>query len=156
MNQIARQQQPPIDPATGLTLPLSNSLDSQSLDRHRAMIGLELEVISEKMDRFGWDRNRGSATQARILTDWMDALQDYPLSEIREACKRHLIAEPKTIPNEGHIIRHLRAIRREKADRHRARRPEPEPACGQRERVSPDAAAKILEEAGFRPRKFPQ
>jgi hypothetical protein len=48
----------PMDPRTGLTLPLSRSLASQDLAKHRAMIAVELEVMAKKFDRFGWERDR--------------------------------------------------------------------------------------------------
>ena len=51
----------PTGPRTGLTLPLSRSLGSQDLSRHRAMIALEMEVLAKKFDRFGWERDRGLA-----------------------------------------------------------------------------------------------
>ncbi len=76
-------------------------------------------------------------------------------SKAKNRRRRHLIAEPKTIPNEGHIIRHLRAIRREKVERHKARRPAPKPDHQPRERVSPDSATRILEEVGFQPKRVP-
>lgn len=43
----------PTDTATGLILPLSKSLGSQDLAKHRAMVAVELEVMAKKFDRFG-------------------------------------------------------------------------------------------------------
>lgn len=87
----------------GLTPPLSKSLDSHELDKHRAMVGFELEVLSKKVDRFGWDRDRGSASHDRIVMDWMNALHDFPLDEIQAACSAAVIENPNKMPNEGHV-----------------------------------------------------
>jgi len=93
----------PKDPKTGLTPLLSKSLGSQDLAQHRAMVAVELEVLAKKLDRFGWERDRGSMAHDRMLTDWMDALQDYPLDEVRAACAAAIIANPNKMPNEGHV-----------------------------------------------------
>jgi hypothetical protein len=93
----------PKDEKTGLTLPLSASLTSQELAQHRAMVALELEVLAKKYDRFGWERDRGSVAHDRMITDWMDAFQDYPLDEVRSACAAAVLENPNNMPNEGHI-----------------------------------------------------
>jgi hypothetical protein len=69
------------------------------------MVSVELEVMAKKLDRFGWDRDRGSAAHDRVITDWMDALQDYPLSEVQSACRQWLMDNPnaKSMPHEGSI-----------------------------------------------------
>ena len=102
----------PKDVTTGLTLPLSKSLASQDLDKHRAMVAVELEVMAKKMDRFGWDRDRGSAAHDRLVIDWMDALQDYPLDEVKTAFREWVLASPRKMPNEGDIVGLIQASRR--------------------------------------------
>lgn len=67
------------------------------------MLGVELEVLAKKFDRFGWDRDRGSAVHDRQLEDWMDALQDYPLDEVQAACRAAVLSNPNKMPNEGHV-----------------------------------------------------
>ena len=101
----------PRDAATGLTLPLKTFLGSQALAQHRAMVSIELEVLAKKFDRFGWDRDRGSMAQDRLISDWMDALQDFPLDEVRAACKAAVLSDPKNMPNEGHIVAKIMAAR---------------------------------------------
>jgi len=91
------------DGKTGLTLPLIKHLGSQELAKHKASLSLELEVLAKKFDRFGWDRDRGSYAQERQLIDWMDALQDYPLQEVRRACAQAVLSNPNKMPNEGHV-----------------------------------------------------
>lgn len=142
----------PKDAKTGLTLPLSRSLGSQDLDKHRAMVAVELEVMAKKMDRFGWDRDRGSMAHDRLIVDWMDALQDYPLDEVKAACREWVIAKPRKMPNEGDIVGLIQAARRKFVEARRGpAQPDQEP-----ERVSADRAAEIMAQAGFNVRRFPK
>ena len=113
------------------------------------MVALELEVMAKKMDRFGWDRDRGSMAHDRLVTDWMDALQDYQLEEVKAACVAWVREQPRKMPNEGDI---LALINRARAKIVQAL---PKQGQGQQDgRVSPEKAAQILAEVGFRPRKF--
>lgn len=141
----------PRDTQTGLILPLSKSLGSRELAQHRALVAVELEVLAKKFDRFGWERDRGSMASDRMLTDWMDALQDFPLDEVRAACKSAVLRNPDRMPNEGHVraeIMKSRAVRVKPALPALNRESEP--------RVSKERAAEILAEAGFAPRRFGQ
>lgn len=101
MNAIITIQKLP----NGLTPLLSKHLDLQALAKHKATLSLELEVLAKKFDRFGWERDRqnGSASQDRMILDWMDALQDYPLDEVRAACRAAVLSNPNKMPNEGHV-----------------------------------------------------
>ena len=93
----------PTDPKTGLTLPLTTFLGSQAIADHRATVAFELEVLCKKLDRFGWEKERGTAAQDRIITDWMDALQDYPLQEVQAACREWIETGTARAPTEGQI-----------------------------------------------------
>jgi hypothetical protein len=117
--------------ANGLTLPLSKSLASPDLAKHRAMVAVELEVLAKKMDRFGWERDRNSPAHDRLLIDWMDALQDYPLDEIRAACREAVKDRPNAMPNEGHILAKILEARATMV-RRLPKPPEPEPDRSQR------------------------
>lgn len=109
-----------------------------------------MEVLAKKMDRFGWERDRNSPAHDRIITDWMDALQDYPLDEIRAACRESVKARPNAMPNEGHIVAEiLKARARFVVLNPAISKQEPEP-----ERVSGARANEILAEVGFRPKTF--
>lgn len=111
---------------------------------------MELEVLAKKMDRFGWERDRNSPAHDRIIIDWMDALQDYPMDEIRAACRAAVMADPKSMPNEGHIIAQIMKARAVFVASHRLlAKPEPEI-----QRVSKERAAEILADAGFKPKTF--
>lgn len=140
----------PMDQRTGLTLPLSKSLDWQELGKHRAMVAVELEVLAKKMDRFGWERDRGSMAHDRMLVDWMDALQDYPLSEVKAACVAAVIANPNKMPNEGHIVSQIMAARSKVV----AALPKPVEPVQERKPVDPQRANEILAAAGFAPKRF--
>lgn len=122
--EIAYRQLPKA--ANGLTLPLSKSLASQDLAQHRAMVAVELEVLAKKMDRFGWERDRNSPAHDRIIVDWMDTLQDYPLDEIRAACREAVKLRPNQMPNEGHILAEIMKARAVFVQINR-QPPEPEP-----------------------------
>lgn len=137
----------PTDPRTGLTLPLSRSLGSQDLSKHRAMIALELEVLAKKFDRFGWERDRGTPAHDRQLLDWMDALQDYPLDEVRSACRAAVAENPNRMPNEGHVLAAISAARKEHVRwLPKPREPMPEPVDFATRRAE---AERILREVGM-------
>lgn len=63
-----------------------------------------LEVMARKFDKFGWDRME-SPVRTMLVKDWMDALCDYPIDEIHQACRRAVEENPGKMPNEGHIKR---------------------------------------------------
>jgi hypothetical protein len=90
---------------------LSKFLALPELRKHRAMVAVELEVLAKKLDRFGWERDRGSMAHDRMLTDWMDALQDYPLDEVKAACVAAVLDNPNKMPNEGHVRAQILAKR---------------------------------------------
>lgn len=74
-------------------------------------MAFELEVLAKQVDRFGWDRDRGTPAHDRVMMDWMDALQDYPLAEIQAACVASVIAYPNKMPNYGHVKAQIIAAR---------------------------------------------
>lgn len=139
--------------ANGLTLPLRKSLASPALTEHRAMLALELEVLSKKVDRFGWDRDRNSPAHDRLVIDWMDALQDYPLDEVRAACRAFIAGNPNKPPHEGHILALIEAARvKFLQDQARAKPPEPEPP--RPAPISKEAAREIMDRVGFTPKRI--
>jgi hypothetical protein len=115
------------------------------------MVALELEVMAKKLDRFGWERDRGSAAHDRLVMDWMDALQDFPLPEVQAACRAAILANPNRVPNEGHIVAQIVAARRD----HVARLPRPSEPERDAPRISAAAASRIVADAGFAPRRMP-
>lgn len=106
------------------------------------MVAVELEVMAKKMDRFGWERDRGTMAHDRAISDWMDALQDYPLAEVQDACKAHVVEFPRKMANEGDVLYQLRKLRKAKADEYKLRHPAQEQP--KKEPCTPEAAAEIL------------
>lgn len=115
------------------------------------MVGVELEVLAKKFDRFGWERDRNSPAHDRTVTDWMDGLQDYPLDEVQAACRAAVLANPNKMPNEGHVVA---AIMSARAKRVAALPKQYEP---ERDRQPVDAAAadEIVRAAGFAIKRMP-
>lgn len=116
-----------------------------------------MEVLAKKMDRFGWERDRNSPAHDRMILDWMDALQDYPLDEIRAACRNAVAESPNKMPNEGHIAGQIMAARQ----RFVAARKRIAPAEQEAPRVVTDEdrarrAAYAAELLGGYPKTFPE
>jgi len=109
------------------------------------MVAFELEVMAKKLDRFGWDRDRGSAAHDRFVTDWMDALQDFPLAEVKAACVAWIRDNPRRMANEGDIRAKIICARAA----HIAGLPKPREPDPFAHKVSKEAAAEILRQAGF-------
>lgn len=116
---------------------LSTSLGSQELAKHRAMVGFELEVLAKQVDRFGWDRDRGTPAHDRVMMDWMDALQDYPLAEVKAACQASVLAYPNKMPNYGHVKAQIIAARQKAV----AAQLKPAPVAATREPLSEEQKA---------------
>ena len=137
----------------GVTPLLSKCLDSQELAEHRALVGVELEVLAKKFDRFGWERDRGSLAQDRLVSDWMKALQDYPLQEVQAACAQAVLSNPSKMPNEGHVRAAILAARAKVV----AAQPKPvEPSAP---RATPEERARaneIVRKAGIALRNAPE
>ena len=148
--EIAAVTSLPTDPRTGLTLPLSKSLDSRAFIEHRAMVAFELEVLAKKLDRFGWERDRQTAAHDRLVMDWMLALQDYPLTEVQAACRAWVSENPRKMPNEGDILAQINAARA----RHVAALPRRVEELPKPQPVTKEASLEILAQYGFAPRRM--
>jgi hypothetical protein len=105
------------------------------------MIGFEQEVLAKTVDRFGWDRDAGSPSHDRMVTDWMNSLQDFPLVEVQRACLAAISAKPDKMPNWGHVKAQILAARRV------AIASQPKPVEQVAERVAPDAGMKARADA---------
>lgn len=137
--------------ANGLTLPLRTLLDSQALKAHRAMLAMELEVLAMKTDRFGWERERGNPIQDRLITDWMDTLQDYPLDEVQRGIVACLDAKPGKMPNERDVLFQVHKIRA----KFLLAQPKPQaPQDPDRRPATAEEARKIMEDYGFAPKRM--
>lgn len=123
------------------------------MDKHRAMVALEMEVLAKKFDRFGWERDRNSPAHDRMLLDWMNALQDYPLSEIQAACREAVLLNPDKMPNEGRVSQIINADRGKRANAFRASRPKPQLVQGKPE--CPERRAQIVADVEASVRRMP-
>ncbi len=139
--------------ANGLTLPLSKSLGSRALQEHRAMVAMEMEILAKKTDRFGWERDRNTPAHDRLVLDWMDALQDFPLDEIRLAIKAAMDEKPGRTLNEREVLFqvHKGRARQLIIAKAQAKAPPPEP---ERRPATPEEARKILEDYGYAPKRM--
>lgn len=91
------------------------------------MVAFELEVLAKHVDRFGWDRDRGTPAHDRMMKDWMEVLQDYPIQEIHDACIAAITARPNSIPNYGHVKAQIIAARQKASAAQPKPRPHPKP-----------------------------
>jgi hypothetical protein len=134
--------------ANGLTPPLRTLLDSPGLKAHRAMLAVELEVLAMKTDKFGWERERGNPIQDRLITDWMDALQDYPLDEVKAGITACLDIKPGKMPNERDVLFQVHKDRARQLIIAKAQAkvvvPDPE-----RRTATAEERARIMKEVGF-------
>lgn len=105
---------------------------------------------ASKTDRYGWDRDRGTPAQDRIILDWMDALQDFPLDEVKAAIRACLDDRPNRMPNERDVLFQVHKARA----RFLLMQPKQAVPDPDRKPCTAEAAAKIMEEAGFRPKRF--
>jgi hypothetical protein len=140
-----------ISTANGVTPLLSKSLGSRDFQQHRATVAFELEVLARKQDRFGWERDRGTPAQDRLIVDWMDVLGDYPLVEVKAACRQAILTAPSKLPNEGHILQIIQA------ERHKAylswKHQNSEPPAAELVKEVFDSNA-IISQIGFTPKTF--
>jgi hypothetical protein len=84
----------------------------------------------------------------RLMTDWMDALQDYPLSEVQSACREWVKVQPRKMPNEGDISKLILNKRSVMVERHKAQ--QPREVVVNVKPLSQETRKSVLEQAGFR------
>jgi hypothetical protein len=102
-NQLTAQTERQTELARAGIVFLTKSLPPPALERHKAYLGLELEVLSRKLDRFGWD-SMDPAIRTRLRADWMNALADFTLDEVQAACRVALRNKAKDALNEETIV----------------------------------------------------
>lgn len=83
---------------------------------------------------------------AAIGADWANVLEGLPQEYIQRACIEYMRDEPKRKPSPGAIYQIARRMMPKPS-------PVPEPERTE-PRVSPEAAAEILKQAGFAPRRM--
>lgn len=128
---------------------MTKSLPPHELERHRAALGLELEVMSRKLDRFGWDQ-MDPTIRTRLRADWADALADFTIDEVQAACREALGGKPAEAMNEERIA----GIVQRNRGRVVASLPKPAEPFREREPVDKGAAQAIVDAAGFGVKRF--
>lgn len=132
---------------------LTKSLPPSDLERHKAALGLELEVLSRKLDRFGWD-SMDANIRTRLRADWMKALADFTIDEVQDACREALRNRAKDALNEETIAGIIQAKRakivaslpKPADDTYRAR---PDKPADEKARI-----AELVAEVGYAPKRF--
>lgn len=130
---------------------MTKSLEPQALAKHKAQVGFELEVLSRKTDRFGWDAMNQHVRQ-RLLQDWIGRLADYTVEEIQTAIRQLLASEPKQAANEERVAEVINAERGKRVARlpkQESYAPVASPTAEERARAS-----ELLAASGFAPKRF--
>ncbi len=104
----------------------SQSLAPHELDKHRAWIGVRVEVMLHGY----WKDAPSGLVKDGIMRQWMNALHDFKGVEIDRACSEHVLSNPRRKPNEGHIVELIYKMRP---------RPEPKPEPPTPERIPASA-----------------
>ena len=78
---------------------LSQSLAPHELDKHRAWIGVRIEVMLHGY----WKDTPSGLVKDGIMRQWMNALHNFTQDEIDNACSEYVLSNPRRKPNEGHI-----------------------------------------------------
>jgi hypothetical protein len=86
---------------------LTQSLGPHALDKHRARIGVEVEIILHGY----WKDQPAQIVKDGILADWMDNLQDWHADQIKAALVEWRNENPSKRPNPGHILKILKRRR---------------------------------------------
>ena len=97
--------------ALELMKPLSELLDPQQEGRNAAAISFELDVVSQKLGRFGWNDSDKAEMRQRLTDDWTDALREFHVDEVRNAIDACLDDEPKRVPHERAVRAKVLAYR---------------------------------------------
>lgn len=92
--------------------------------------------------------------KAGVLADWADALEDWTQEQYLYALRKWRNDFPNKKPNPGHITGMMQKIRgRKEIERMRTTQPSPDPEPV-KDRISPEAAARISAEYGFPVKRF--
>jgi hypothetical protein len=121
------------------------SLSQQDLREHRAGIASEVKVVLSAY----FQPHEAEDIKAAQLAWWCDELQDWTRQQVVWGLRDWNRNNPRLRPTPGDIVA---ILKRERGKKHaRLVAPQPEP---QRDRATPEQAAAILAEAGFKPKVF--
>jgi len=77
--------------------------------KNRTLLAFELEVVSVKLDRFGWS-DLSQAMKDRLTADWVDVLSAYDVREVKRGIADCLSSKPK-MPTEYEVKAKVEAYR---------------------------------------------
>lgn len=108
-----------------LMKPVKERFGSQQEEQNAALVAFELNIVSLKVGRFGWEQ-MDAGFKDRLTADWVSVLEDFPINEVRRGIGDCLEEFPRTCPTE-HAVKAAIMARRSKAIRSAPKPPQPEP-----------------------------
>lgn len=93
----------------------------QQCAEHRGRIGVEVRIILNGY----WQPDESPEMQKAVLAHWLDALEDWPLDQVRGALISWQMDNPNRRPNPGHIVQMLKKRRGEQYAQKLAALPKP-------------------------------
>lgn len=121
------------------------SLSPQGLSDHRRAIAFEVKTVLSAY----FQPHEADEIKAAQLAWWCDELQEWTQEQIVWALRDWNRRNPRVRPTPGDILSIMKAARGRKHAQKIEPQKEPE-----RERVTPEAAAEIMAQVGFAPKKF--
>lgn len=115
----------------------------QEREAHREWIGGRVLTLLSHY----WREDDPVELTSAIGRDWADVLQGMPRDVLQQACLQYLREQPRRKPTPGEIYRMAQALMPKPQV---VREPEPERG----EPCSKEAAAEILQRAGFAPKRM--
>ena len=82
-----------------LMKPVSERCDQQQEAQNAALVAFELNIVSLKVGRFGWEQ-MDPAFKDRLSDDWVDVLRPFPIAEVKRGIGDCLDARPRDCPTE--------------------------------------------------------
>ncbi len=125
----------------------SKSLSPDQLSEHRRKIAFDVKTVLSAY----FQPHEADEIKAAQLAWWCDELQDWTQEQVLWALRDWNRNYPDKRPTPGHILRICKNARGRKlaAQMPTPELPKPKP------KVDPDAAARIMAEAGFTPKRMP-
>ena len=110
-NKLSVAGKPTLTRAETLNLmkPVSERSGLEAAQKNRTLLAFELEVVSVKLDRFGWS-GLSQAMKDRLTADWVDVLGAYDVREVKRAIADCLSSKPK-MPTEYEVKSKVEAYR---------------------------------------------
>ena len=135
-----------------LMKPVSERCDQQQEAQNAALISFELNIVSLKVGRFGWEQ-MDPAFKDRLSDDWVDVLRVFPIAEVKRGIGDCLEAFPRVCPTEQAVKAAIMKRRAKAVAKTPKAIPQQAPTADitDEDRAErKEAAARIMAGAGFR------